>query len=92
LVPNAVAAAETRELVAPSTKAPSPRRQAQTTREIPFQSAATSPLSTFPLKPGNTSYPQVRKALQEGHLTHEAIALQYGISVEEVEKLTAAFR
>ena len=68
LVPNAVAAAETREPVASSTKAPSPRRQAQTTREIPFQSAATSPLSTFPLKPGNTSYPQVRKALQEGQL------------------------
>ncbi len=68
LVPNAVAAAETREPVASSTKSPSPRRQAQTTREIPFQSAATSPLSTFPLKPGNTSYPQVRKALQEGQL------------------------
>ena len=68
LVPNAVAAAETREPVASSTKAPSPRRQAQTTREIPFQSAATSPLSTFPLKPGNTSYPQVRKAIQEGQL------------------------
>ena len=68
LVPNAVAAAETREPVASSTKAPSPRRQAQTTREIPFQSAATSPLSSFPLKPGNTSYPQVRKAIQEGQL------------------------
>ena len=67
-MPNAVAAAETREPVASSTKAPSPRRQAQTTREIPFQSAATSPLSSFPLKPGNTSYPQVRKAIQEGQL------------------------
>ena len=65
---TSVAAAENREPVAPSTKAPSPRRQAQTTREIPFQSAATSPLSTFPLKPGNTSYPQVRKAIQEGQL------------------------
>jgi predicted transposase/invertase (TIGR01784 family) len=32
------------------------------------------------------------KDIQEGHLTHEAIALQYGISVEEVEKLAAAFR
>ncbi len=33
----------------------------------------------------------ILKAIQEGHLTHEAIALQYGISVEEVEKLAAAF-
>jgi Ca-activated chloride channel family protein len=67
-VPNALAAAETREPVVSPTKASSPRRQAQTTREIPFQSAATSPLSTFPLKPGNTSYPQVRRAIQEGQL------------------------
>jgi len=67
-VPNALAAAETREPVVSPTKASSPRRQAQTTREIPFQSAATTPLSTFPLKPGNTSYPQVRRAIQEGQL------------------------
>ncbi len=33
----------------------------------------------------------ILKAIQEGHLTHEAIALEYGISVEEVEKLAAAF-
>jgi predicted transposase/invertase (TIGR01784 family) len=33
----------------------------------------------------------ILKAIQEGHLTHETIALQYGISVEEVEKLAAAF-
>jgi Ca-activated chloride channel family protein len=67
-VPNALAAAENREPVVSPTKASSPRRQAQTTREIPFQSAATTPLSTFPLKLGNTSYPQVRRAIQEGQL------------------------
>ena len=50
------------------TKRSSPRPRAQTTREIPFQSAATAPRSTFSLKPGNTSYPQIRKALQEGQL------------------------
>ncbi len=33
----------------------------------------------------------ILKAIQEGHLTHEAIALEYGISVEEIEKLAAAF-
>ncbi len=68
--PDAIssAAAGSREPVASSTKAASPRRRAQTTREIPFQSAATTPLSTFPLKPGNTSYPQVRKSIQDGQL------------------------
>jgi predicted transposase/invertase (TIGR01784 family) len=33
----------------------------------------------------------IYKDIQKGDLTHEAIALQYGISVEEVEKLAAAF-
>jgi Ca-activated chloride channel family protein len=65
--------------VAPTTQAktsiPSPR--AQTTREIPFQSAATAPRSTFPLKPGNTSYPQIRKALQDGQLpSPDAVRLE----------------
>jgi predicted transposase/invertase (TIGR01784 family) len=32
------------------------------------------------------------KILQEGNLTHEAIAEQFGISVEEVEKMAAAFK
>jgi len=33
----------------------------------------------------------IYKDIQKGDLTHEAIALQYGISVEEVEKLAEAF-
>ena len=54
-----------------------PRPRAQTTREIPFQSAATAPRSTFPLKPGNTSYPQIRKALQEGQFpSPDAVRLE----------------
>jgi Ca-activated chloride channel family protein len=54
-----------------------PRPRAQTTREIPFQSAATAPRSTFPLKPGNTSYPEIRKALQEGQLpSPDAVRLE----------------
>ena len=58
-------------------KTPIPRPRAQTTREIPFQSAATTPRSTFPLNPGNTSYPQVRKALQEGQLpSPDAVRLE----------------
>lgn len=54
-----------------------PRPRAQTTREIPFQSAATAPRSTFPLKPGNSSYPQIRKALQDGQLpSADAVRLE----------------
>lgn len=54
-----------------------PRPRAQTTREIPFQSAATAPRSTFALKPGNTSYPQIRKSLQEGQLpSPDAVRLE----------------
>jgi len=34
----------------------------------------------------------IYKDIQKGDLTHEAIALKYGISVEEVEKLAAAFK
>ena len=65
--------------VTPTTRAKTsaPRPRAQTTREIPFQSAATTPRSTFPLKPGNTSYPQIRKALQEGQLpSPDAVRLE----------------
>ena len=43
-------------------------RQARSTREIPFRSAAESPRSTFPLKPADTSYSEVRRELQEGRL------------------------
>lgn len=43
-------------------------RQARSTREIPFRSAAESPRSTFPLKPADTSYSEVRRDLQEGRL------------------------
>ena len=58
-------------------KTSAPRPRAQTTREIPFQSAATTPRSTFSLKPGNTSYPQIRKALQEGQLpSPDAVRLE----------------
>lgn len=58
-------------------KTSAPRPRAQTTREIPFQSAATAPRSTFSLKPGNTSYPQIRKALQEGQLpSPDAVRLE----------------
>jgi len=54
-----------------------PRLRALTTREIPFQSAATAPRSTFPLQPGNTSYPQIRKALQDGQLpSPDAVKLE----------------
>ncbi len=54
-----------------------PPLRAQTTREIPFQSAATAPRSTFPLQPGNTSYPQIRKALQDGQLpSPDAVKLE----------------
>ena len=54
-----------------------PPLRAQTTREIPFQSAAIAPRSTFPLQPGNTSYPQIRKALQEGQLpSPDAVKLE----------------
>jgi Ca-activated chloride channel family protein len=65
--------------VTPTTRAKTsaPRPRAQTTREIPFQSAATTPRSNFPLKPGNTSYPQIRKALQEGQLpSPDAVRLE----------------
>ena len=58
-------------------KTSSPRPRAQTTREIPYQSAATAPRSTFSLKPGNTSYPQIRKTLQEGQLpSPDAVRLE----------------
>ena len=58
-------------------KTSAPRPRAQTTREIPYQSAATAPRSTFSLKPGNTSYPQIRKTLQEGQLpSPDAVRLE----------------
>lgn len=44
------------------------RRQAQTPREIPFQSAAAVPRSSFPLEPADTSYPEVRRELEQGRL------------------------
>jgi Ca-activated chloride channel family protein len=65
--------------VAPTAQAKTsiPRLRAQNTREIPFQTAATAPRSTFPLKPGNTSYPQIRKALQDGQLpSPDAVRLE----------------
>ncbi len=52
----------------PGSADPVPRRAARTTRELPFQSAAVQPRSTFPLKPGDASYPDVRRALEAGHL------------------------
>lgn len=51
-----------------SSPVPSRREVARTTREFPFQSAATQPRSTFPLKPGDDSYPEVRQALEAGRL------------------------
>lgn len=48
--------------------ASAPRREARSTREVPFRSVVDAPRSTFPLKPANNSYPQVRQALQEGRL------------------------
>ena len=59
---------------APQTSA---RREARSTREIPFQSTATSPRSTVPLNPGKDSYPRVRKALEEGELpSPDAVRLE----------------
>ncbi|MEY2789051.1 MAG: hypothetical protein RLZZ34_2194, partial [Verrucomicrobiota bacterium] len=52
----------------PGSRPAAPRRQAQTTREIPFQSAAAVPRSSFPLKPADTSYPEVRRELEQGRL------------------------
>ena len=52
----------------PGSADPVPRREARTTRELPFQSAAVQPRSTFPLKPGDASYPEVRRALEAGRL------------------------
>lgn len=52
----------------PGSADPAARRAPRTTRELPFQSAATQPRSTFPLKPGVASYPEVRSALEAGHL------------------------
>ena len=72
---QATSAPPTTPAIQAKTSAPRPR--AQTTREIPFQSAATTPRSTFSLKPGNTSYPQIRKALQEGQLpSPDAVRLE----------------
>ena len=48
--------------------APAPHRRAPLTREIPFQSAAAEPRSSFPLKPADTSYPEVRRELEQGRL------------------------
>jgi len=45
-----------------------PRREARSTRELPFQSVAEAPRSTFPLNPSKTSYSRVRQVLQEGRL------------------------
>ena len=52
----------------PGSTDPLPRREARTTRELPFQSAAVQPRSTFPLKPGDASYPEVRRSLEAGRL------------------------
>lgn len=52
--------------LAPDARPTAPRRQARTTREIPFQSAAAEPRSSFPLKPGDASYPEVRRELERG--------------------------
>lgn len=58
-------------------RVPVVRREARDTREIPFRSVAEAPRSTFPLKPADTSYPQVRQALQEGRLpSPDAVRLE----------------
>lgn len=57
-----------RALPSPLPQAAPRRAEARATQEFPFQSAATNPRSSFPLKPGDDSYPEVGRSLKEGRL------------------------